>query len=105
MIATQFNTVSTEKPVNQDMQSVEILRNGPNPFIEMTLLWFKLPSASDVVLRIFDSIGCEVSTKSGSYHAGENHVILHRADLREPGLYSCRIETAFGTANRKLMML
>ena len=105
MIATQFNTVPNEKPVNQDTQSVEILRNGPNPFIEMTLLWFKLPSPSTVVLRIFDSIGREVSSKSGLYQAGENHVVLHRSDLSEPGLYSCRIETAYGSAHRKMMML
>lgn len=84
--------------------SVELFQNSPNPFIEMTLLWFRLPAFADVALRIFDAKGKEVNTKYGAYHSGENHVVLHRADLREPGFYTCRLETPFGNASRKLMM-
>ena len=84
--------------------TVELFQNSPNPFIGMTLLWFRLPAAADVFLRIFDTTGREVNTKNGTYQSGENHIILHRADLREPGFYTCRLETPFGTASRKLMM-
>jgi hypothetical protein len=83
---------------------VELMQNSPNPFIEMTLLWFRLPAITDVVLRIFDAMGKEINTKAGTYQAGENQLVLHRADLREPGFYTCRLETPFGTASRKLMM-
>jgi hypothetical protein len=83
---------------------VELLQNSPNPFIEMTLLWFRLPAIAEVALRIFDAMGKEISVKSGIYNPGENHLVLHRADLREPGFYTCRLETPFGTASRKLMM-
>ena len=84
--------------------NVEILQNSPNPFIEMTLLWFKLPATANVLLRIFDAVGKEVTAKTGLYQSGENHMLLHRADLQEPGFYTCRLETPFGTASRKLMM-
>lgn len=83
---------------------VELLQNSPNPFIEMTLLWFKLPAASQILLRIFDAKGKEVNFKTGLYQQGENHLVLHRADFQEPGFYTCRLETPFGTATRKLMM-
>jgi hypothetical protein len=83
---------------------VELYRNSPNPFIEMTLLWFRLPAAAQAVIRIFDAKGSEVNTRSAQCEAGENHLVLHRADLREAGLYTCRLETPFGTASRKLMM-
>jgi predicted HD phosphohydrolase len=83
---------------------VEMLQNSPNPFIEMTLLWFRLPAITDVVLRIFDARGKEVNTKTGTFQPGENHLVLHRADLLEPGFYTCRIETPYGAASRKLMM-
>lgn len=83
---------------------VELLQNSPNPFIEMTLLWFRLPAAAQVLLRIFDAKGKEVNHKAGQYQSGENHLILHRADFQEPGFYTCRLETPFGTASRKLMM-
>lgn len=84
--------------------NVELLSNAPNPFIEMTLLWFRLPAAAQVLLRIFDAKGKEINHKSGQYSSGEHHLILHRADFQEPGLYTCRLETPFGTASRKLMM-
>ncbi|MBK8194499.1 MAG: T9SS type A sorting domain-containing protein [Lewinellaceae bacterium] len=101
MIATHFN-VQGGQPVAEG--GVELFQNSPNPFIEMTLLWFRLPAIASVVLRIFDAKGKEVNAKYGTFEPGENHVVLHRNDLREPGMYTCRIETPFGTASRKLMM-
>lgn len=101
MIASQFN-VQAGQPKAEG--GVELFQNSPNPFIEMTLLWFRLPAVANVVLRIFDAKGKEVSAKQGTYEAGENHLVLHRADLSEPGLYTCRLETPFGAASRKLMM-
>ena len=85
-------------------QRVSLLPNSPNPFIEMTLLWFRLPEAADVTLRVLDSHGHVVSTKSGRFAKGENHLVLKRADIREPGIYLCRIETPFGSAGRRLVM-
>ena len=101
MIASQFN-VQAGHPKAEG--GVELFQNSPNPFIEMTLLWFRLPAVACIALRIFDAKGKEVSAKQGTYEAGENHVVLHRADLCEPGLYTCRLETPFGAASRKLMM-
>jgi hypothetical protein len=82
----------------------ELFQNSPNPFIEMTLLYFRLPAATDVALRIFNAAGNEISTKVSNCKQGENHFVLHRSDLREPGFYTCRLETPYGTASRKLMM-
>jgi len=92
----------TEQPLLES--AVELMQNSPNPFIEMTQVWFRLPELADVVLRIFDAKGKEVNTKTGRYASGENQLVLHRADLCEPGFYTCRLETPFGTASRKLMM-
>lgn len=83
---------------------LELMHNAPNPFIEMTLLWFNLPANTDVTLRVFDSQNQEVFSKVGSFEQGENHIILHRCDLPEPGLYSYQLESAFGIASRRLMM-
>lgn len=102
MTAAQFQTQPL--PSKTAEGSVELFQNSPNPFIEMTLLRFRLPAAAEVFLRIFDSAGREVTTKKGAYQPGENHIVLHRADLREPGFYTCRLETPMGTASRKLMM-
>lgn len=83
---------------------LELMQNAPNPFIEMTLLWFNLPDNTDVTLRVFNSLGHEVCTKAGHFEKGENHILLRRSDLKEPGLYSYQLESAFGIASRRLMM-
>lgn len=101
MTVPQFQ-VRTNQPKSEE--AIELFQNSPNPFIEMTLLWFRLPAFAEVALRIFDAKGKEVNAKYGSYHSGENHVVLHRSDLREPGFYTCQLETPFGSASRKLMM-
>ncbi len=84
--------------------ALELLPNAPNPFIEMTLLWFNLPAGTDVTLRVFNGNGQEICTKAGAFEKGENHIILRRSDLSEPGLYSYQLESEYGIASRKLMM-
>ena len=101
MTAAQFEVPASP---HKTEGNAELLQNSPNPFIEMTLLWFRLPATANIFLRIFDAMGKEVASKSGLYQPGENHIILHRADLQEPGFYTCRLETPYGTASRKLMM-
>lgn len=101
MISTQFHVQGGQSKAEG---GVELFQNSPNPFIEMTLFWFRLPAVASVVFRVFDAKGKEVCAKHGDYESGESHVVLHRTDLREPGLYTCRLETPFGAASRKLMM-
>lgn len=84
--------------------ALELLPNSPNPFIEMTLLWFRLPASANVILRIFDNKGKEIKTKTGAFEQGENHLVLQRNDLEEPGIYTYRLESEFGEATRKLVM-
>lgn len=84
---------------------LELLPNFPNPFVEMTMLRFNLADAAQVVLRIFDAAGKEVSRKSASFGSGENHVVLQRGDLHEPGIYEYQIETARATSSRRKLVM
>jgi hypothetical protein len=85
--------------------ALELLPNFPNPFIEMTMLRFKLPDPSQVILRIFDAGGKEVQQKTASFEGGENQLLLQRTDLKEPGIYEYQLETSNGMSlRRKLVM-
>lgn len=90
--------------VSGDRQEVALLRNSPNPFIEMTMLWFRLSVSSTVKLTVFNSKGEVAYLHQATYESGEHHLVLHRAQLKEAGLYTCQIETPQGTSSRKLMM-
>lgn len=83
---------------------LELLPNSPNPFMELTLLRFRLPAAGEVTLRLFDTDGREVATRTAAGEAGDNQLKLSRSDLSVPGIYTYRLESAFGNAARKLVM-
>jgi hypothetical protein len=100
---TAIASATTAAPVT-NRQGVKLYQNSPNPFLEMTLLWFALPGATQVVLKVINEQGREICVKSGYFGAGESNFVIHRADLRDPGFYTARIETAYGTASRKMMM-
>jgi hypothetical protein len=85
-------------------QGVTLYQNSPNPFLEMTLLWFSIPTSTQVTLRVFNEQGREVCTKTGVFGTGESNFVIHRADLKEPGFYTACIETTMGSASRKMMM-
>ena len=85
--------------------AMELLPNFPNPFVEMTMLRFNLPNPAQVILRIFNAEGLEINQKQAAFEEGENHLVLQRNDLREPGIYEYQIESAGAkTARRKLVM-
>jgi hypothetical protein len=84
---------------------IEVLPNFPNPFIEMTMLRFKIPNAAEVILRIFDSNGLEVKRKSAAYPKGEQQLLLQRVDLNEPGVYEYQIETPDGHSSRRKLVM
>ena len=84
---------------------LELLPNFPNPFIEMTMLRFNLADAAQVVLRIFDAGGQEVSRKSAAFEQGENHLVLQRNDLQEPGIYEYQIETLKAKSGRRKLVM
>jgi hypothetical protein len=88
----------------QTENGLRLLPNSPTSFVEMTLIWFNLPAAAEVLVRFFDAVGHEVAVKTGSFAAGENHIVLQRADLHEAGLYTYQLESEFGVLRRKLMM-
>lgn len=84
---------------------LELLPNQPNPFIEMTMLRFNLSDAAQVVLRIFDGQGREINHKTAAFTKGENHLVLQRHDLKEPGIYEYLIESeGHKSQRRKLVM-
>ena len=93
------------KPAPSDIaQEIHLFPNHPNPFIEMTLLRFVLPAASEVILRVFDAMGLKIREKKAEFSAGENHFVLDRTEIGEAGVYLYEVDSKFGKASRKLIM-
>lgn len=83
---------------------VELEQNAPNPFIEMTLLKFFLPSATDATISIFDLSGRLVFERTSTYSAGNQQFLLNRSDIGQAGIFTYQVKTDYGLASRKLVM-
>jgi hypothetical protein len=83
----------------------ELYQNVPNPFVESTVIGFKLPKASHVAFSILDNMGRVVLQFDGQYPAGYNEINLRAGQLSADGILYYRIETPDFTATQKMTNL
>lgn len=80
-------------------------QNFPNPFNPSTTIPFSLKTRSVVTLRLFDSLGREVTTLAlGSLDAGR-HTVTFDAGTLPSGVYFYRLEAGPFSALRKATLL
>lgn len=80
-------------------------QNYPNPFNPTTTIAFKLPTAGNTTLRVFDLLGREVATLvNGRWEAGSYAVTFDAGQLAS-GVYLYRLESESFVATRKLLLL
>jgi hypothetical protein len=87
-----------------------LAQNYPNPFNPQTTISFALPTATAVSIRIYDTLGREVSTLTDQqYAAGTHHVIWNGLDdsgrMMESGLYLYKLEAGSFTQTKKMMLI
>ena len=85
--------------------SFQLSQNYPNPFNPTTTISFSLPSKSFVSLKVFDSVGREVSTiVSEELQAGSYTRQWNAANMAS-GVYFYRIESGTFAAVKKMLLL
>ncbi len=83
-----------------------LAQNYPNPFNTVTTLRFDLPTATDVTLRIYNTLGAEVATlaERTRFTAGTHTMTWNAAGLPS-GVYFCRMDTNTASRSIKLMLV
>ena len=89
---------------------IELLGNSPNPFADLTSVWFTLARAGTVRLEIFDLQGRLVTSRDfGRQPVGTSHVIFKATGMKS-GMYAYRLRitedaggTVATTASRMLL--
>jgi hypothetical protein len=95
------NPIGTEIP-----NEFDVMQNFPNPFNPVTKIRFKLPSASDVILKVYNSMGIEVrSILDGKrLDAGLYEAEFSGADLPS-GAYFYRLSASGYSKTLKMMLI
>jgi hypothetical protein len=80
-------------------------QNYPNPFNASTIIEYDLPSASNVIIDIYDLLGRRIETLiQGEHPAGYHQVVWDAAD-HSSGLYFYRIQAGDYAETRKMVLL
>jgi hypothetical protein len=77
----------------------------PNPFNPETKIYFNLKSNSFVTLRIYDMTGREVTQLVKREFDKGTHSITWNATGSTSGVYFYKIETAFGSETKKIVLI
>ncbi|MEO8666498.1 MAG: T9SS type A sorting domain-containing protein [Ignavibacteria bacterium] len=99
------NLVSITKQNSLLPESFKLFQNYPNPFNPNTVINYELNSANNVLLKIFDATGKEVSTLVNSrQNAGEYSVRFDGSNLPS-GIYFYKIIVGKNVASKKMMLI
>ncbi|HUF10235.1 MAG TPA: T9SS type A sorting domain-containing protein [Rhodothermales bacterium] len=84
---------------------IALVQNFPNPFNPSTRIQFAIPNAEDVLLKVFDMAGREVTTLiDGSRPAGTYNVTLNATDWAS-GVYVYRLQAGDRQIARRMILL
>ena len=90
---------------NETIGHFELFQNKPNPFERETTVGFYLPAAGPASLTITDVSGKVIKRMEDEFSQGYHEVRLERRDLPSSGIFYYRLETAFGSASKKMILL
>ena len=86
-------------------QTYSLSQNYPNPFNPTTQIAFTLPKGDNVSLKVFNTLGQEVTTLvSGAMAAGQ-HVVSFDARNLASGVYFYRLTAGSYSATMKMMLV
>ncbi|MFT4567196.1 MAG: hypothetical protein ACI9FN_002160, partial [Saprospiraceae bacterium] len=83
----------------------ELYQNEPNPFVQSTLITFKIPEAAHVQLTMFDVTGKVVSIIDGDFNKGLNNFSVTKSDLNASGILYYQVQSGDFSATRKMIFL
>jgi hypothetical protein len=99
------SAASSEKEYNYINKNFRLYQNYPNPFNPETEINFTLSRSSPVILRVYDSLGSEVTTLvNNELSAGDYKTSFSGSGLSS-GIYYYRLNTDNSAETRKMILL
>lgn len=90
--------------VEQLPNEFSLSQNMPNPFNPSTIISYALPEGSFVSIKIYNSLGEEITTLVNDYKAAGLHSINWSATNLSSGLYFYRIQAGKFSTTKKMLL-
>ena len=101
IFVTPATSVSTS---HADINTFALNQNFPNPFNGMTTIGFTLPTAGNVTIRLYNSLGQEVRTLLNDFRSAGSYSIRAKLDDLPSGAYWCRLQESTFSQTMKLLL-
>ncbi len=82
-----------------------LLQNYPNPFNPSTVISYQLPVSSDIVLKVFDVLGNEITTLVDEFKIAGRYEVEYDASTLPSGVYFYQLRAGEYTAVKKMILL
>ncbi|MCS6989206.1 MAG: T9SS type A sorting domain-containing protein [Chloroherpetonaceae bacterium] len=102
--ATVNSLVSAPKQTPKP-KSFMLAQNYPNPFNPSTTIEYRLPSASDVTLEVFDALGRKVRTLVNERQGAGTHQVHFNAAGLASGTYFYKLRAGDNVETRKMLLV
>jgi hypothetical protein len=88
----------------ESMEGYKLEQNNPNPFTASTTIKYSLPIAAATTLKIYNTLGTEISTLvDESKDAGNYEVVINANELKR-GVYFYRLQSGKFIQTKKLIL-
>jgi hypothetical protein len=87
------------------IQGFKLYQNFPNPFNPETTIKYSVPSASEIMLKIFDIAGNEIQTLVNSFTAPGDYSVQWDAGEFSSGVYFYKISIGNFSSVKKMLLL
>lgn len=104
-VTSLTHTITGVNDNNEVVSSFELGQNYPNPFNPVTTIKYSVPSTGNVVLKVYDVLGREVSTLINRVQEAGQHSISFDASALSSGMYIYTITSGNFTASKKMMLM
>jgi len=85
--------------------SYKLFQNYPNPFNPITKIRYQIPELSFVTLKVFDVLGCEITTLVNEEKSAGNYEIDFNASTLSSGVYFYKLHAGDFAEIKKMILL
>jgi len=90
---------------NSVPRNFELSQNYPNPFNPVTKINFGLPISGNVILKVYNELGKEVSTLVSGFRSAGSYEITFDASSLSSGIYFYKLDAGGISATKKMLLV
>ena len=105
VIVSYAHINSVKNELNAGLHGYELSQNYPNPFNPSTIISYSLPSASNVKLIVYNTLGQIVKTLESGYKTAGNYSINFNASDLPSGIFFYKLEAGKFSQIKKMMLI